>query len=109
MKKILKYYLPVTIFFIALGIFFLVYMVENHMAILKYAAGEIGLEGKGRIISTKVYAIVKEDGIEQNRIKTFEDEDKIYLIFEKTEDLGLGVLMVDKSRKDVLPPIVGDC
>lgn len=109
MKKILKYYLPITIFFLALGIFFLVYMVENHMAVLKYVAGEVGLEGKGRIISSKVKAVVKEDSVEQNSVKVFEDDGQLFLVFEKTENLGLGVLIVDRTRKDVVPPIVGDC
>lgn len=106
MKKILKYYLPLTVFFLALGIFFLVYMVHGHLAVLKYFAGELGLEGKGKIISKQVNAVVKEDGIEKDRIKLFKDEGKIYMVFQKTEQLGFGVLIVDKERKDILRPLI---
>ncbi len=109
MKKFLKTYLPLLMFLGASGVFLLIYMVENHAAVLKYFAGEVGLEGKAKIITTKVNAIVKEDGIEQNRIKTFEDEGKLYLVFEKTEDLSFGVLIVDIARKDIYAPVVGDC
>ena len=106
MKKILKYYLPLTIFFLALGIFFLIYMVQGHLAVLKYFAGELGLEGKGKIISKQINAVVKEDGIEQDRIKLFEDEGKIYIVFQKNEHQGFGVLIVDKERKDIFRPLL---
>ena len=106
MKKILKYYLPLTIFFLALGIFFLIYMVQGHLGVLKYFADELGFEGKGKIISKQINAFVKEDGIEQNRIKLFEDEGKIYMVFQKNENQGFGVLIVDKERKDIFRPLL---
>lgn len=108
MKKILKYYLPLTIFFLALGIFFLIYMVQGHLAVLKYFAGELGLEGKGKIISKQINAVVKEDGIEQDQIKLFEDEGKIYMVFQKTGHPGFGVLIVDKERKDIFSPLLSN-
>ncbi len=108
MKKFLKYYLPLLIFLTASGIFLLGYMIENHAVVLKYIAGE-AMEGKAKIIRTKVNAVVREDGIEQNRIKVFENDGKFYLVFEKTEDLGFGVLIVDKTRKDIFMPNVGSC
>ena len=108
MKKILKYYLPITIFFLALGFFFLIYVVENHMTVLKYVAGEIGLEGKGRIISTKVDAAVKEDGVENNKIELFEDDRKLYMVSPKVDDSGIVVLVIERERKDVRVPIA-DC
>jgi hypothetical protein len=106
MKKILKYYLPLTISFLALGIFFLLYMIQGHLAVLKYFAGELSLEGKGKIISEQLKAVVKEDGIEQKQIKLFEDEGKIYIIFQKTGHPGFGVLIVDKEKKDIFTPLV---
>ena len=105
MKKILKYYLPLTIFFLALGIFFLV-NVQGHLAVLKYFAGELGLEGKGRIISKQINAVVKEDGIEQDRVRLFEDEGKIYMVFQEIAHPGFGILIVDKERKDIFRPNV---
>ena len=109
MKKFLKFYLPLLIFFGAAGIFLLGYMIENHAAVLKYFAGEVGLEGKGKIISTKINAVVKEDGVEQSRAEVFEDDGKLYLVFAKTEDSNFGVLILDTLRKDVLLPNVSDC
>lgn len=109
MKKFLRYYLPVLIFLFASGILFLGYMFTNHLGTLKYFAGELGLEGKGKIITTKVNVAVKEDGIEQTHIRTFEDEGKLYLLFEKTENADLGVLIVDEWRKDIYLPVVGNC
>ena len=106
MKKILKYYLLLTIFSLALGIFFLIYMVQGHLAVLKYFAGELGLEGKGKIISKQINAVIKEDGIEQDGIKLFEDEGKIYMVFQKSEQPGFGILIVDKERKDIFRPLL---
>ena len=117
MQKFFKYYLPVLIFLGASGILFLGYMFTEHLGVLKYIAGELGMEGKGKIISTKVNAVVKEDGVEQKRIKTFEDDGQIYLVFEKTEDSdsdvlivdkARDVLIVDKARKDIFAPNSGN-
>ncbi len=85
MQKFFKYHLPALIFLGASGILFLGYMFTEHLGVLKYIAGELGMEGKGKIISTKVNAVVKEDGVEQGRVKTFEKEGKLYLVFEKTK------------------------
>lgn len=103
MKKILKYYLPTLILLSAIGILFLGYMLKNHIVVLKYLAGE------AKIIKTQTSATVRENGIEQKRIKLFEDEGKIYIVFQETEDLGFGVLIVDEKRKDIFAPNVGNC
>lgn len=107
MKNLFRIYLPLLIFLIALGILFLGYVITNHAGILKYFAGEAGLEGKGKIITTQVKAVFKEDDVEQNRVKVLQDNGKFYLVFEKTEDLDLDVLIVDKARKDIYVPVVG--
>lgn len=106
MKKILKYYLPLTIFFLALSVFFLIYMFENHKVVLRYTAGELGLEKKGKIISTKVSANIKEDGTEKSQFGLFEDEGKLYMVSPKVDDSGVAVLIIDRERKDIFVPIM---
>ena len=103
MKKILKYYLPLLIFLGALGILFLGNMLKNHIVILKYLAGE------AKIINTKINAVVKENGIEQDHIKLFEDDGKIFIVFQKTETSSFGVLFIDKERTDIFTPSIGNC
>ena len=80
MRKFLKYYLPVLIFLGASGIIFWDIFTE-HLGVLKYFAGELGLEGKAKTITTKINVVVKEDGVQQKHIKTFEDDGQIYLVF----------------------------
>lgn len=106
MKKILKYYLPLTIVFSALGLFFLVYSVQGHLAVIKYFAGELGFTEKGKIISKQLNAVVKEDGIEQDQIKLFDDEGKIYMVFQKTENSHFGILIIDKEKNDIFEPLL---
>ena len=105
MKKFLRFYLPLLIFLASLGIFSLAYMYENHNTILRYFAGEVRIEGKGKIISAKINAIVKKDGIEQDQVKLFDDEGKIYMVSPEVDDSGIYVLIIDKERKDVFVPI----
>ena len=106
MEKYLKYNLSLILFFLALGIFFLLYMVQGHLAVLKYFAGEFGFEGKGKIISKQINAVVREDGIEQDQVKLFENEGEIYMVFEKIGHPGFGVLIIDKEKKDIFKPLV---
>lgn len=108
MKKVLRYYLPVLIFLGASGILLLGFMIKNHSVVLKYIGGEAA-QGKARVIKTRVNAVVREDGIEQERVKVFEDNGELYLIFGKTEDSHFGVLIVARNRKDILMPNVESC
>ncbi len=108
MKKLLKYYLPL---FVILGVSFVLllsFINGNNLVALKYFAGEIGMEGKGKVIKTKLNAIVKEDGIEKSEVELFEKDGKLYMVSPKIVGSGIYVLVIDKERKDVRVPIA-DC
>lgn len=109
MKKFFKYYLPTLIIIGASGVFLLGYMIFNQADFLKYLAGKAGYEVKGNIFRANTSAVVREDGVEQSRIKVFEDDGKIYLVFDKVSDSGSGVLIVDKAKKDIYAPNMYHC
>lgn len=103
MKNIFKFYLPLLIFLSALGILFLGYMIKNHVVILKYIAGE------AKIITNQLDATVKEDGVEQDSVKLFDDEGKFYLVFKRNENYNFEVLILDKTKEDIFRPNIGNC
>ena len=94
-KSFFKHYLPVLIFIGALGILFLVYMVKNHMPILKFVFGS------ARVHSNLADAIVKEDGIELPNAKVFILENENKLLVYTPESKSYDVIIVDKTENNL--------
>lgn len=100
-KSFFKYYLPTLIFFGALGIFVLVYMVTNHKQVLIYALGH------GERIHTKtINAIVKENGVELPNAKIFvlEDKNQLYVYNPDSKKI-LSTIIVDKGKNNIGIPV----
>lgn len=94
-KSFFKYYLPTLIFISALGILFLVYMIQNHSPILKF------MLGGARIHSNIADVVVKEDGIELPNAKVFILENGNKLLVYAPESKSYDVIIVDKLKKDL--------
>lgn len=94
-KSFFKYYLPMLIFFGALGTLFLVYMVKNHTPILKFVFGG------ARIHSNLANAIVKEDGIELPNATVFILENGNKLLVYTPESKSYDVIVIDKLNNDL--------
>lgn len=97
MKKFLSFYLPLFFIFIAVGVFTLRYLNENHENVLKCLAGA------GKIVSPAKNAVIKMDGIESADTKIFESNGRFYVV---TDDRRLreDMLIIDKSENDVALP-----
>lgn len=95
-KMFLKKYLPLLIFFSALGVFILGYIITNHQTVLMY------LIGYARVYTKLSDAVVKEDGVELPNAKVFimDDGDKL-LIYSPESKKSYKVLIVDKIVNDI--------
>jgi len=98
MRKFLRFYLPLIFLFIASCIFAAIYILVNHPVVLKY------LDDKSRVtvISPPIDAVVSVGGAEQSEAKVFEKDGYFFL-----KSTAFDLLVIDKSRKDVLLPNAG--
>ena len=102
MKKFLGFYLPAFILVGAVAFFMLHWMVENHKPVL------IWMIGDGELVSPAKNATVKVNGIEFTDAKIFDAGERFFFVVEKERNLGFDLLIISKSKNDVLLPN-GDC
>jgi hypothetical protein len=96
MKKILRFYLPAFITIFSLMVFAFVYLWKNHPILLGFALG------KARVISTRVEATVKIDGVEQPESRVFSlDGGEKLLVYSPRVKGTYPVIIVDKPANDI--------
>lgn len=85
MKKFLRFFLPLLLVVIALGLFLIGILI-----------------GDGKVISRAKNAVIKMDGVELPDAKIFESDESFYLVLESVKDLDL--LIIVKPANDVILP-----
>lgn len=96
MKKFFKFYLPIIIVFICLGIF----SVSSYENAFKCVANT----KQCHVVSTTRNAVVKIDANESADSKVFEDERRFYLISDAYKKGNFFLMIIDKSKNDVTYP-----
>jgi hypothetical protein len=96
MRKFLRFYLPFVFLFIAICIFAAGYVLVKHPRVVAY------FDGESTIISPPADAVVRIGGVEQSEARVFEKDGNFFL-----KSKAFDLLVIDKSRKDVLLPNAG--
>lgn len=96
MKKILRFYLPAFIALFSLMIFAFVYLFKNHPILLRIPFG------KARVISTRVDAVVRVNGVEQPESRVFSmDGGEKLLVYSPNPKEAYSVIIVDKLKNNI--------
>ncbi|HEX8248566.1 MAG TPA: hypothetical protein VF599_10365 [Pyrinomonadaceae bacterium] len=96
LKKFLGFYLPAFITIFSLAILLFGYLFVNHPLLLRFSVG------KSRVISPRVEAVVKVNGVEQPESGVFSMDggDKL-LVYAPNSKETYPVIIVDKLKNDI--------